>query len=69
MIRGKIGERMVIARSGNYIKGVEVRLLERIRGHIKVEFLTEGWTKIGTIQWIRTGFGDEDWYKISRIGD
>ncbi len=66
MIRGRIGERMVIARFDDPIKRIEIKLLERSFGYIKVKFLTDEWTKSGSMEWIRTGFGKEEWYKISR---
>ena len=72
LMRYKIGQRVLVKRfdwDNDYSHDpIEVKILEKSPVAVKVEVLSEGRWKIGTITWLDTLWNhSERWYVISSI--
>jgi hypothetical protein len=74
LMRYKIGQRVLVKRfdwDEEYPHDPqEVRILEKSPDAVKVEFLSDGWTKPGTQEWLDTHWNHKErWYVVCSLKD
>ena len=69
LIGYRIGRRILVKRNDWENNLIEVEILEKAYGAVKVQVLSEGWRKLGKIIWLSTNMSlKEFWYVAASVG-
>ena len=69
LIGYRIGRRILVKRNDWESTLIEVEILEKAYGAVKVKVLSEGWWKLGELIWLSTNMNAKEfWYVEASVG-